>query len=424
MATLTTEINRLVQTHLASVRKSLSDEGVSDEILDKVFDAAGSIPQEPKERFELDLDDDEIVLVLNYTNKCHALFGDFRKGKLGVFKTTFLEDKKKSGCFYQPAFVFGPGWGFPLNKLDVVKKALKGYNFREVECEELKEELRSEKKDEVDDTVEEKPKGKAAAKDASSDDDSKHSDSESDLSDDEKPQPPKGKKAAPPSDSESDDPPPKSASKSSGKSKVAPPKDDDDDDDEDVPPAKAVPKNTGKSKAAPPKSKSDDEDEDDAPPAKAPSKNAKASKTSVKDEDDEPPAKSASKSKTSKAKDDSDNEVKKSKKSEEAEAAPFKSFTENKWGNKACAVTGIVAMKLPLGKDGKELSVMIGEQDSGAGMKQKGLKSVLPLEDTQIKLCKDNSIKFITPADIQKLKKNKEFKDIANELADIYGEDE
>lgn len=90
----------------------------------------------------------------------------------------------------------------------------------------------------------------------------------------------------------------------------------------------------------------------------------------------------------------------------------------NKWGNKVDTETDFVFMDLPIGR-GKEMkSVVVGVQDIDKDKSKKGLDSVLPLNDTFIKECKEKNFAYITQNDLNLVfQRNKK---VGEKLRDMY----
>jgi hypothetical protein len=175
-------ITQFIEQELSKTKNTLLELGVSEEIIDKAFNStengeekiapmptrrmlgntcvttttlrgsqedkhtnstkANCTPQNAAENLvQKWVGKSDVVLVLNYTDKTHALFGDFAKTHLG-FKNDFL--KQTSWMKYNQTLAFGPGW-IVIDKIKVaeLRKALKSKNiaFREVEKDEFVKEL-------------------------------------------------------------------------------------------------------------------------------------------------------------------------------------------------------------------------------------------------------------------------------------------
>jgi hypothetical protein len=176
-------IDNEISKKFLEIREQLSSKGVSDEILEEVFgqnegttnseDEDSVIVSHPRmlgpnndseskiirttnnnnnnynnnynnsdrvpiKKYNLAVDNGEIIFVLNYTDKSHAIFGDFAKTYLG-FKNSFL--KEQTWIKYCEHLAFGAGWVFKNTKpnVDSVKKALtlKKLGFEQIEKEKL-----------------------------------------------------------------------------------------------------------------------------------------------------------------------------------------------------------------------------------------------------------------------------------------------
>lgn len=87
------------------------------------------------------LETKDVVLVLNYSEKSHAIFGDFVK-TYGKFRENYLKLQKGKISFAK-ALYFGSGWVMVKNAITDLKKNLKAskIEFREVEMEAFKKEM-------------------------------------------------------------------------------------------------------------------------------------------------------------------------------------------------------------------------------------------------------------------------------------------
>ena len=199
---LTEQISALIQGHLGEIRSRLEVKGVSQDILVSVFQSDDSnsnpLPKRrmlgsntakastsvgsktggkatisndtdskpssenqygpPKDKYPQDFSKGQVVLVMNYTARSHALFGDF-KTTYSNFKDMYLTLNKN---LYSPnsRLVFGFGWILKVkSKVDELKAELKaqGIKFREVDMEvylaEVKAaELKTEEAPSIDDS--------------------------------------------------------------------------------------------------------------------------------------------------------------------------------------------------------------------------------------------------------------------------------
>jgi len=86
----------------------------------------------------------EVTIVLNYTPKWHALFGDTISIKDELHRLNGEETGAKRLAAYGPKLDFGPGWKIQDKKrLDEVEKMLKDkeIKYRKVERDDYKKEL-------------------------------------------------------------------------------------------------------------------------------------------------------------------------------------------------------------------------------------------------------------------------------------------
>ena len=179
------DITQFIEEKLNTIQNSLREKGVSDEIIEQVFGASDdepvapmpkrrmlgsvdqSVPPESKQSIPIRANctaqnspnnltqkwfgKPEVILVLNYTDKSHALFGDFAKTYLG-FKNDYLKQQK--WMIFNQSLCFGPGWVVRDKAMVVeLRKALKSnkISFREVEKDIFVKEL-TKKAIEISDT--------------------------------------------------------------------------------------------------------------------------------------------------------------------------------------------------------------------------------------------------------------------------------
>ena len=171
-------ITEAVDAQLSALRQHLIDSGLEADVVDthlgsfkgaakspppmrrmlgpnKSKDTGGKAPvkisdtKDPgnsKDKLKRKFEDGEVVLVLNYGAKSHALFGDFNKTHTS-FKDSFL--KETSWIKPNGRLAFGFGWVVMQKaKLDEVKQALSEYSieYREVERKDYEKEIRSGQK--------------------------------------------------------------------------------------------------------------------------------------------------------------------------------------------------------------------------------------------------------------------------------------
>lgn len=94
----------------------------------------------------------------------------------------------------------------------------------------------------------------------------------------------------------------------------------------------------------------------------------------------------------------------KGKKMPASKSAPKLKAKQNEWGNFEDEETGIVFLKLPVGKDGKDMSVAIGVQNTEVD--GQGLETVLPIDEDVIEECKTQKFKMFNESMLKALKKN------------------
>lgn len=171
-------VTEAVDAQLSALRQHLIDSGLEADVVDTHFgsfkgaakspppmrrmlgpnkskDTGGKAPakisdtKDPgnsKDNLKRKFEDGEVVLVLNYGAKSHALFGDFNKTHT-TFKDSFL--KETSWIKPNGRLAFGFGWVVMQKaKLDEVKQALSEYSieYREVERKDYEKEIRSGQK--------------------------------------------------------------------------------------------------------------------------------------------------------------------------------------------------------------------------------------------------------------------------------------
>ena len=104
----------------------------------------------------------------------------------------------------------------------------------------------------------------------------------------------------------------------------------------------------------------------------------------------------------------------KGKKMPTSKTAPKLKAKKNEWGNFEDEETGVVFMKLAVGKDGKDKTVAIGVQNTeGEGQ---GLETVLPFDEDVVEECKKNKFEMLTEAMLKTLKKSD--KDMYSKIRD------
>lgn len=100
-------------------------------------------PLPPQQKLKFPEQKGQITIMLHYSEKCHAFFGD---------TTTFKEILKKNGCLFNKFLEYGPGWITKYDNLSVVVEALKAgkVNFSQIEKSDFvsgKSEVKSESKE-------------------------------------------------------------------------------------------------------------------------------------------------------------------------------------------------------------------------------------------------------------------------------------
>lgn len=106
----------------------------------------------------------------------------------------------------------------------------------------------------------------------------------------------------------------------------------------------------------------------------------------------------------------------KPEKSTKKTEAPTKTKT-NQWGNQEDEELGFVYYDLPIGAKGARAKVVIGKQD--ADSTETKLKSVLPLDDDDLELCKQKKMRCLTEEMLTKLGKDAKLKTIHKQLTEI-----
>lgn len=151
---------------------------------------------------------------------------------------------------------------------------------------------------------------------------------------------------------------------------------------------------------------------------KKPSKAKPVSKKKDSDsesEDEEPPAQK----KPSKAKSVPKEDVKSSKAKSDSKEGPVKKQTigKNAWGNNEETESGLVFVKLPIGKGGASIPVAVGWQDCDAEKGNMGLNSVLPLNNDIRREHEAKKWKFLTKDMITTVRKTNP--KLAKQLQDV-----
>lgn len=111
--------------------------------------------------------------------------------------------------------------------------------------------------------------------------------------------------------------------------------------------------------------------------------------------------------------------------SEDCEKESDKSkIVRNKYDNLEEVKSGLVFVKLPLGKNGKIVNVVIGSQnkDKPPSKKYKGTKTVTKLTSKQEAFCKKKKWRIITEKSIDKLEEYEKYEELAFELRSIIEE--
>ena len=156
-------INDCVSAILEDIKEKLLEHNVSKEVIDSVFGPQSALNRprllhsnttsevtpntftnsvDDKKKLKLDwADTKDVVLVVNYTEKSHALFGDFNK-IYSTFKSKFLVKNAK-----EAELAFGSGWIIFKNneKLSALKTALKSnkITYLTYERKEFEEAIKS-----------------------------------------------------------------------------------------------------------------------------------------------------------------------------------------------------------------------------------------------------------------------------------------
>ena len=131
---------KIIQTSLNEViheiRTRLQEQGVEEDIINtalKGFQIVAKRKSPPQ----------DVILVTNYSQKAHVLFGDF-KDKYASFREEFLKPQRYIKA--SPRLRWGYGWVFPINRLSDVKQALDkaDFDYKEYTREEYAQILEEE----------------------------------------------------------------------------------------------------------------------------------------------------------------------------------------------------------------------------------------------------------------------------------------
>ncbi len=133
----------ILNAHLSTFKGALSpssvDQTLRPNITKKITDTKDS---ETRENLRVKCED-EVVIVLNYGPKSHAIFGDFAK-KHVIFKDNYL--KKTSWVKANNRLAFGFGWVvMNKSKLGELKKAFNRFNieYRTIKKRDYENEIRT-----------------------------------------------------------------------------------------------------------------------------------------------------------------------------------------------------------------------------------------------------------------------------------------
>ena len=63
----------------------------------------------------------DLIVIPNYSDKSHAIFGDITNDKYVAFVKDHLSNRK-THCIYNNKLLFGPGWIVYKNKMDEIIK--------------------------------------------------------------------------------------------------------------------------------------------------------------------------------------------------------------------------------------------------------------------------------------------------------------
>jgi len=120
------------------------------------------LPEKKHKETKLDIKDGEICIVKNYSDKCHAVFGDTKKIKDDILKP--------AKCKYNNYLEFGPGWIVVFAEYNNLVKTLKDKKIKYIEKnrdeipKEESEKYTGEDKEVEDDISEVKEKAKSTKK--------------------------------------------------------------------------------------------------------------------------------------------------------------------------------------------------------------------------------------------------------------------
>jgi hypothetical protein len=355
---------------LNKIQVRLVEEGCNEKKVEKVFkEFSYSAPNvyTPKPKpYKVDHKGNDVIIVLDYGEKSHAIFGDFAK----IYKT-FKDDFLKPSSFmrFNKNLAFGAGWILTdKDKLSELKKMLKehGIDYRELSRTSYEKEIKKNK---------------------GTDQEPVEPEEEEDLVDSEE-------------EGSSEDKPKKKPTK--GKEKVEPKKPV---KKEDLVDSEEEGSSEDKPKKKPTKGKEKIE----------PKKPVK--KEDLVDSEEEGSSEDKPKKKPTKGK-----EKVEPKKPVKKGGKP----TKNDWGNLEEPITGFIFKVLPVGDGPKGKPVVIGVQDKKADKKKnRGLESVLSLSEKDIQTCAEYKWSHLTQKIIDEIKEegSKKSKVLASSLQNIIDKD-
>jgi|SRR5579862_272849 hypothetical protein len=149
MYTITHDLSLEFEKKIKSIYDQLKNKGVSPTILDEVFSKVANEQNNSNSNIlnEINLKkspynwEEKIVLIVDYSSKSHALFGNFDKSQvLANFKNDVLS--KNNWLKFSQNLAFGAGYTIVKNKIDELRSFLEEYKieYRELSFEEFKKE--------------------------------------------------------------------------------------------------------------------------------------------------------------------------------------------------------------------------------------------------------------------------------------------
>jgi hypothetical protein len=147
MYTITHDLSLEFEKKIKSIYDQLKNKGVSPTILDEVFSRVANEQNNSNSNIlnEINLKkfpynwEEKIVLIVDYSSKSHALFGNFDKSHIN-FKNDVLS--KNNWLKFSQNLAFGAGYTIVKNKIDELRSFLEEYKieYRELSFDEFKKE--------------------------------------------------------------------------------------------------------------------------------------------------------------------------------------------------------------------------------------------------------------------------------------------